>query len=55
MIIDHFKAWMPQATNVLKHTLEQQARNEEQQRREQLQREKAAEEQRLRINKALRV
>jgi hypothetical protein len=55
MIVDYFKGWLPKVTLVLRNRLENELRAAEQQRREKLDPERRAEEQRLRINKALRV
>jgi serine/threonine protein kinase len=55
MVIDHFKAWLPQATRVLKQRLYEKARQEEARQREQLRQEREAEERRLRVNRNLRV
>jgi hypothetical protein len=55
MVIDYFKAWLPQATRVLKQRLEEKARQEEARQREQLRQEREAEERRLRVNRNLRV
>ena len=53
-VIDHFKSWLPQATRVLKNTLEQLATRAAQKRTEELRRAKAQEEQLLRVNKNLK-
>lgn len=55
LIIDHFKSWLPRASQVLKHNLEQKALRIEQDRREQLRREKEAEEKRLRVLRNIRI
>jgi len=52
-IINHFKNWLPQATRVLKHNLEQKAAREAQARTEALKRAKEAEERLIRVNKSL--
>lgn len=54
-VIDHFKAWLPIATKVLRHRLEQAAAREEGQRRERLKQLREAEEQRLRVLRNLRI
>jgi serine/threonine protein kinase len=54
-IIDHFKGWLPLASRTLKSLLEQAARKEEADRKEQLRRERAAEEQRLRVLRSIRI
>ena len=54
-VIDCFKEWLPKATSVLKHSLEQRLQRQEAARRERLRLEKAAEEQRLRINRSIRI
>ena len=54
-VIDYFKDWLPQATQVLRQQLLADARQEEQARREALRREREAEERRLRVNRNLRV
>ena len=54
-VIDYFKNWLPQATQVLRQQLLADARQEEQARREALRREREAEERRLRVNRNLRV
>jgi serine/threonine protein kinase len=54
-VIDYFKNWLPQATQVLRQQLLADARQEEQARREALPREREAEERRLRVNRNLRV
>ena len=48
-IIDHFKVWLPRATQALKHRLEQAAVRQKFEREKQLGLERAAEEQRLRV------
>jgi hypothetical protein len=55
MVINHFKAWLPQATRVLRERLEGAVRQREAQRREQLKAQREAEERRLRVNRSLRV
>lgn len=52
-IINHFKAWLPQATRVLKQHLEQKAAREAHDRTEALKRAKEAEERLIRVNKNL--
>lgn len=54
-VIDHFKNWLPTATNTLRHRLEQEARRAEAQHRERLRREREAEELRLRVNSNLTI
>lgn len=54
-IIDHFKSWLPKASQVLKFDLEQKALMAEQERREQLRREKDAEERRLRVLRNIKI
>lgn len=54
-VINHFKNWLPTATNVLRHRLEQEAQRAEAQRRERLRREREAEELRLRVNGNLKI
>jgi serine/threonine protein kinase len=48
-VINYFKVWLPQASRVLKETLQANAQRLEAQRREQLRREQQVEEQRLRV------
>jgi serine/threonine protein kinase len=55
IIINHFKAWLPQATRVLRERLEGKMRQQEEQRRENLRIKQEAEERRLRVNRTLRV
>ena len=47
--INHFKDWLPRATQVLKYALENQIAVERRQREDELKREKAREEERLRV------
>lgn len=54
-IIIYFKAWLPRATQVLKQMLEQEARQNEAQQKEQLRQQRLAEEQRLHINRNLKI
>lgn len=54
-IIDHFKKWLPQASRVLKQNLEAQLRERKIQWQNQLNKERAAEEQRMRVNKSLKI
>ncbi len=54
-VIDHFKAWLPEASRTLKSLLEQAAREQDASRREQLRREREAEEQRLRVLRNIRI
>jgi serine/threonine protein kinase len=53
--IDHFKEWLPKVTAVYKHELEKAARAVEDRRRRELQRELLREQQRLEVNKGLRI
>jgi serine/threonine protein kinase len=55
LVIDHFKAWLPQTTLVLRQRLEAKPRQEEASRREQLNQQRRAEEQNLRVNSNLRI
>jgi serine/threonine protein kinase len=54
-VIDHFKSWLPRATQVLKHNLEQKVLRDEQNRREELRRQKEAEERRLKVLRNIRI
>ncbi|HEX3920061.1 MAG TPA: serine/threonine-protein kinase [Caulobacteraceae bacterium] len=54
-VINYFKAWLPNATNVLRQRLEQNSRRQESERRDQLRRERDAEERNLRVNQSLRI
>ena len=54
-IIDHFKNWLPQVSRNLKHHLEEQERQRQAELQNRLKRERAAEEQRMRVNRALRI
>ncbi len=54
-IIDHFKVWLPKATQTLKSTLEEDARRQETNRREALRRAAEGEEQRLRVLKGIKI
>jgi serine/threonine protein kinase len=54
-VIDHFKEWLPRATQVLKFNLEQEAARKKREVEEQLKRERAAEEELLRINRSLKI
>ncbi len=54
-VIDHFKTWLPRATQVLKSTLEEEIRSAEAQQLEQLRRAREAEQQRLAVNRGLRL
>lgn len=54
-IIDYFKQWLPVATRILKDQLEQEAQQRAAALRNQLQAQKNAEEERLRINRGLRI
>ena len=53
-VIDYFKTWLPQATNVYRHELEEAARQQEIRLRQQLRAEREAEELRLRVNQNLK-
>ncbi|WP_332768499.1 serine/threonine-protein kinase [Phenylobacterium sp.] len=53
--IDHFKRWLPQATNVYRYELETATKQRETRRLEELRQQRAAEEQRLRVNSNLRI
>jgi serine/threonine protein kinase len=53
-VLDHFKNWLPRATQVYRERLEADARRKEQQAIERLARERAAEEKRLQVNKVLK-
>jgi len=55
LVINYFKAWLPQSTQVLKRSLEEKARYDEAQRKEALRQKRLAEEQRLRVNRSLQV
>jgi serine/threonine protein kinase len=54
-IIDHFKVWLPRATQVLKQKLEDDLAQKEARAREDLKRRRLAEEQRLRVNQSLKI
>lgn len=54
-IVDHFKVWLPNASRAMKQMLETAAKREEYDRQQALARAREAEEQRLRINKSLRI
>ena len=54
-VIDHFKAWLPKATQILKYRLEQAAERQKAEREEKLRRERAAEEQRLRVMRDIKI
>lgn len=53
-VLDHFKQWLPTATQVLKRNLEREAEQEEYRAKEELRRQREGEETKLRINRALR-
>lgn len=53
--IDFFKEWLPSASQVLKARLQAEARDREYKFREELKRKRAAEEERLRVNRSLRI
>lgn len=55
LAINHFKEWLPRATQVLKQTMEQEAKRMHNARIDQLRKEKAAEERRLRVNRSLKI
>lgn len=55
LVVDYFKGWLPQASAVLKGRLEEAERERQVELRNQLRRQKEAEEQTLRVNRALRV
>ena len=54
-VIDHFKQWLPRATEVYRARLEREADNKRRERLEKLRIEKEAEERRLRVNRSLKV
>jgi hypothetical protein len=54
-VINYFKTWLPNATTTLRHSLEHKVRQEEAKRREELRQAQAAEEQRLRVNRNLKI
>lgn len=54
-VIDHFKVWLPNATGVLHFQLRQHAQRAEAQRQERLRRMREAEEERLRVLRALKI
>ncbi|MEO7859296.1 MAG: serine/threonine-protein kinase [Nitrospirales bacterium] len=54
-IINHFKGWLPVATQKLKFLLERAAQQEEAERKEKLRREREAEEQRLRVLRSIKI
>jgi hypothetical protein len=53
-IIDHFKNWLPQATRILRHNLEQKAIKAAQQRTAELARAREEEERLIHVNKSLK-
>lgn len=55
MIVDHFKNWLPTASQVLKERLEAAEKQRQRNLQEQLRREREAEEQNLRVNRTLRI
>jgi hypothetical protein len=55
MVINHFKEWLPRASQVLKFHLEQAAQAQARQQADKLRREKAAEEERLRLLQTLKI
>lgn len=54
-VINHFKPWLPKATQILKLDLEHEEKRKHDERVEQLKREKEAEERRLRVNSTLQI
>ncbi len=54
-VIDHFKDWLPKATQTLKYRLEQTAAEQRAEREEKLRREREAEEQRLRVMRSIKI
>lgn len=54
-VIDHFKEWLPRATQVYKYTLEQQLQQDKRRREDELKRQRALEEERLRVLGNLRI
>lgn len=54
-IINYFKQWLPAATAALRHDLEREIQNKQAQERERLRQQRLAEEQRLRVNRSLRI
>lgn len=54
-VVDHFKRWLPVATNVLRQQLQVDVERAEARRREQLRREREAEETRLRVLQNLKI
>jgi len=54
-VINHFKRWLPVATQTLKAALEREAQKNQRARLEQLRKDKEAEERRLRVNRSLQV
>lgn len=54
-VVDHFKQWLPRASQVLKQTLERDAQRQHEARLQELKRAREAEERRLRVNRALKI
>ncbi len=54
-VIDHFKVWLPKATQMLKYRLEQAAVRQKAEREEELRREREAEERRLRVMRNIEI
>ena len=54
-VVDHFKNWLPRVTQVLKHRLAQEAQQKERERQERLRRERNAAEEKLRVNRSIRI
>ena len=54
-IVDHFKAWLPRATQVLKQRLEQAAARAKAEREERLRLERELEEQQLRVMRNVKI
>lgn len=54
-VIDHFKVWLPKATQMLKYRFEQAAARQKAEREEKLRREREAEERRLRVMRNIEI
>lgn len=54
-VVDYFKQWLPNATNTLRHLYEQNIQKNVAAEREKLRQEKVSEEQRLRVNRNIRI
>lgn len=54
-VVNYFKQWLPRATQVLKSTLEHEAKKQHDAHLAQLKREREAEERRLRVNRSLKI